>query len=352
MLRSLVLLIFFVLCGSLSFGQLVDSEVLPGGTGVRPSDGMLIAGQWRDAPFFLQFSLEGPGAPPAPQIAWAGGVATAFDGANGGTCDVTTADMPAANPDVECTFLTDDGIAGAGGRPYTVHIGYGQPVMEASGVLLDVDGFESYRIQAFDELDTEIVGVFVDVNAATPGSGNGLATSWGLVASDSSRPIYGVRITYTGPTTGDLGDGVSFDTFAPTTLCPDLVTHRPGGLRSGGNRLPRISPGCPQVGQPGQVHLFNAPGGAAYCLVFSTATGLRPFGNCGTAEVVMNSANLMMNEGILNGPAGIAGAGSVTIPYNVLDVSLTGISFTLQAGFADTTVSCGFSLSEPVEVKL
>ncbi|MAB80380.1 MAG: hypothetical protein CMJ89_13590 [Planctomycetes bacterium] len=344
------LFLLFVV-GTLIGAQRINFEALPGGGG-RPADGMPIDNHWRSAPYFVAFALEGTG-PSAPQIAWAGGVLTAFDGVAGGLCDVTSVDMPVTGQGADCTFLTDDGVAGPPGRPYTYRVTYSQPVMEASGILLDVDGVESYHIEALDEMGLAIPGVFMDVDAMSPGSGNGQATPWGLVTGDPSRPIHVVRIEYTGPMTGpDMGDGISFDNYAPSTSCPARVKHNGGGLSGANNRLARISVGCPEVGNPGAINIFNAPGGAAFCLIIANATSIRPFGSCGSADTVIAIPGNYMTEAVLNGPFGLAGAGSISMPYGPMDPSFGQQSFSIQAAFVDPGVSCGFSLSEIVKVKI
>ncbi len=349
--RSLQALLSVCLLASLATAQRINFEVLPGGS-TRPADGMPIDNHWRGSPHFLHFMLEGAGTPMVPQIAWAGGPATAFDGVLGGSCDVNSADMPLSSLNADCTFLTDDGIAGAGGRPRTIRIQYNQPVMEASGILLDVDGVESYRIEALDESGAAIAGVFMDVDATSPGSGNGLATPWALATGDPSKPIFTVRMEYTGPTTGAMGDGLSFDNFAPSTICPDRIEHRGGGLAGGNGRLARISPGCPAVGNPGSINIFNAPGGAFFCLIISPATSFRAFGTCGSADTVIDMPGVIMREAILNGPFGIAGAGSISLPFGPLQATFGNGAYHIQAAFVDPAVACGFSLSEVVSVKI
>ena len=78
--RSLTLFGTFCLFASLTSAQRINFEVLPGAGSVRPSDGQSVDDQWRNSPHYVRFMLEGPGTPTVPQIAWGGGVATAFDG--------------------------------------------------------------------------------------------------------------------------------------------------------------------------------------------------------------------------------------------------------------------------------
>lgn len=347
MCRSLVALL---LLAAPALAQKIDFEALP--TGGRPADGATLDNQWRQAPFNVTFSLEGLAI--LPQAAWAGGPRTAFEGVlSGGVCDTTIDDMPMPGLGAACTFLTDDGDADPGRTPRDLRITYRVPVLEASGVILDIDHAETYRVQAFDRGGAPIAGVFVDLDPTSPGSGNGLPTPWELVQPDPSRPIWSVLIDYTGPDTGPgLTQGFALDDFAPSTTCPDQVTHLGGGIPGAGGELARISVGCPTVGNPGAINIFNAPGGATYCLIIDTMTSVRPFSTCGSAQIVLGSPGATMFEGRLNGPAGAPGMGSVSLPYGPVNMSLAGGSFFVQAAFIDLTTTCLASLSEPVAVKI
>jgi len=144
----------------------ITFETIPGGT---PSEGLTIFDQFL-ATEGVTFSLVGGGNPVLAEI---GSPTTAFIGPGGG-------DSPAAADaaSIGQFFLTDDG-ATSGTVPAALLVNYSTPTSNASGVVLDIDGGETFLIEAFDGVNgTGISQGTFTINAGDADTGNGVASDW------------------------------------------------------------------------------------------------------------------------------------------------------------------------------
>jgi hypothetical protein len=204
--------------------DVIDFEMIPGqGT---PIDNQLISGEF-EIEFGVTFQLlenDGTPADPSigPRIAQVGGAKTAFVGPSmNPDCDATGATTNDTVLDLEhtgCWMLTDDGVH-PGPRPFGLLIIYSDPVMQASGELLDVDnGPEGWRITALDVNQDPIVhpdNPFV-IQFPDPGTGDGETT---IFAFDLGIPIHFIELIYIGE--DSFGRGLAFDNFSPASLSTD-----------------------------------------------------------------------------------------------------------------------------------
>jgi hypothetical protein len=175
----------------------LDFETLPDGS--PAIDRMVISNQFAGAPFNIRFQYEDG---TYPQIARVGTPYTAFK----------PNDNPAVLQGVGSYFLTDDGLVRAGGRPPALIVTFAQPTAVVSGAILDVDGDQSWRIDARN--NAGVIGTTLILSVTNnPNSGNGIATYWSIVRSNAD--ISSLRIAYTGGI--DL-PGFAFDNFSTTNL--------------------------------------------------------------------------------------------------------------------------------------
>ncbi len=187
--------------------QTIDFETLPDGS--PTTDGMIISNQY-SAAYGVSFQFaDGT----YPQIAQVGPPLTAFKGPP----NSTTPDEPAAGQNIGTNFLTDDGVVGL--PPPPLIISYVTAVSNVSGVLIDIDFNESWRIEARDAQSNVL-----DSLALTPTSynaGDGLATPWAF--HHETADIASVRIVFTGSGTTV---GLAFDNFSPASA----ITPGPASL--------------------------------------------------------------------------------------------------------------------------
>jgi hypothetical protein len=170
----------------------INFETVPGvGT---PTEGLPINTQYQ-ADFGVTFGIEGGGDP---VIAKVGAPAFAFQSAFGD-------DTPAPGQGVGSFFLTDTGKLDTNDPPAVI-ISYNPPTAAAGGVILDIDGDETFTIEARDDMDAVLTTV--TLNAGDPGTGDGLATRWSL--NRGSAVVYSIRIK--GFRSGCCL-GLGFDTF-------------------------------------------------------------------------------------------------------------------------------------------
>lgn len=195
---KVVRLAFYILVGSVASlalrvpAALIDFESIPGAT---PTDGMTISNQFAMSAG-VSFSLEGGGYP---KLAKVGLPTTAFE----------PNDTPLQVEKIGSFFLTDDGIlAGLVAPPLIVT--YSTPTAAASGVVLDIDFDEQFRIQARDASSNILQEVVI--RAGDPQTGDAAVTPWSL-----SRPqadIHSIRFQGTRTVHGAFGLG--FDNFDST----------------------------------------------------------------------------------------------------------------------------------------
>ena len=192
-----IMLFFPILVLSISInvfaGTIIDFETIPG-VGV-PSEGLEINNQFEPSDGVV-FSLEGGGSP---LIAEVGAPQTAFQGPGG------TADTPAGGQGVGNFFLTDDGNVNTNSATPLI-ISYNPPTAAASGEILDIDGPETFTVEARDAGDSVIS--MITINAGDPGTGDGIATPWSFDLG--SADISSIRISGTRP---DCCLGLAFDNF-------------------------------------------------------------------------------------------------------------------------------------------
>ncbi|MGJ8639360.1 MAG: tandem-95 repeat protein [Opitutaceae bacterium] len=147
----------------------------------------------------ISFTLEGDGD--GPVLAQVGSPQIAFEGFE------LLADQPAPGQNVGQFFLTDDGIVS--GAPESIIIDLVNPSSSMSGTLIDIDGAEAWRIEAFDENDRLVDIDLIDIDSFN--SGEGLATSWSMTSIVEN--IIKVRLSWNGSQQSG-GVGVAFDNFS------------------------------------------------------------------------------------------------------------------------------------------
>jgi hypothetical protein len=179
----------------------IDFETIPGGT---PTEGLVIHDQFR-ATLGVTFELEGGGYP---ILARVGEPMTAF---GGGATNLPDTPMPEAAALVGEFFLTDDGAVSAPPAPLIVR--YDTPVSAASGVLIDVDGwdaiFEAFRVEArgIDDAVLETIELIGTIE------GDGQVAPWSF--ERLLEDIHSIRISYFG--NKERGIGLAFDYFSPSS---------------------------------------------------------------------------------------------------------------------------------------
>ena len=183
---------------------LITFETIPGeGT---PRDGMEISTQYRDTAG-VTFRLDGGGFP---QIAQVGAPTTAF----AGPPNNSTPDQPAPGQNVGRFFLTDNGRPQGADTPPLI-IQYDPPTAAASGVIIDIDLEESFRIEARGA-NGEVIEELLRPGGS-PGTGDGIATSWSF--ERPSNDIHSIRFVGF-RTIGNNGVGLAFDNFSARSATP------------------------------------------------------------------------------------------------------------------------------------
>ena len=221
-----------VLSSFVAHADVIDFESVPGQP--NPIEGQLISAEFEAASGVTFVLLENDGMPAdpsiGPRLAEVGGTKTAFVGPSsdpdcdgiGATTNDTVLDLARSG----CWMLTDDGVH-PGPRPFGLLIVYTEPVLQASGELLDVDnGPEAWRITALDSDGAPIdhpQNPFL-IQFPDPGTGDGVAT---VFAFDLGAPIHFIELIYTGE--DSFGRGLAFDNFSPASLSSDAPVD--GGAR-------------------------------------------------------------------------------------------------------------------------
>jgi len=196
-------------------GQVINFEALP--NGAPTIDGQQISSEYSS--FGLSFRLlnhtTGQFAG-YPRIAKTGSPGTAFQGCPGD-------DIPLWGQGVGSSFLTDDGVIGT---TYDVEVSYFNPIQNAAGVLLDVDGAEQWTLTARDSGNNIVAQSVISApigpnNPECPGNnggpGDGRAIGWSLTTA--TPLISTVVFRYTGSSSAV---GFALDNFSPSSLAPPL----------------------------------------------------------------------------------------------------------------------------------
>jgi hypothetical protein len=202
-----------------AFTQIIDFETLPDGS--PTTDGLLIQDQYNVSPFWVKFELVDQGPSVGPRVAKVGPPMTAFQGPkvfDECSLESSDADKPAADQNVGCSFLTDDGEVI--NQAFSLLVTYPNPVQQAGGSLLDIDGDEQWTITALD-LDGSMVLAQNILTSGDEGTGEGLATLWEF---DLAQDIHFIRFEYTGV---GFGVGLAFDNFTPASVPSDVPNANP-----------------------------------------------------------------------------------------------------------------------------
>ncbi len=187
----------------------IDFETIPGAT---PVEGLAIGDQFA-ASDGVTFALENGDLP---VLARVGSPRTAFEGVGGAD------DLPVAGQDIGRFFLTDDGqVTGLAAEPLIVT--YDPPSSQASGVILDLDGGETFTIEARDQAGNVIDTVVLTAGDAN--TGNGVATPWFF--DRAVADIYSIRFEGVRAQAGLFGLG--FDRFSARSLASAMFISPPSG---------------------------------------------------------------------------------------------------------------------------
>ncbi len=198
------------LLATYTFGQgVVSFEYLPDGT--EPYEGMSISTQFLDS-HGITFVLEDGSFP---KLAKRGSPATAFKIGNNAGDDEIDPGLGMGS-----FFLTDDGLFST--TQHSLIVNYEDPVMSASGYLLDLDGapwdsgiFEEWEIQARDS-NTNVIETVTLTSEPWP-AGDGKTSFW-----EFNRPvsdISSIKFVYTG-NKAPQSNGFAFDNFSPSKSQP------------------------------------------------------------------------------------------------------------------------------------
>ena len=323
-------------------------ESLPDGSPL--SDGMAISDQYNVSPYFITFERVEPNGDILPAtLAMIGGERTAFQGPfESHACSGPTRDdmlAPGAYEDyldeepglgLGCYFLTDDGKKPSASTRSDLIVRYSVPVNAASGFLLDVDNTEHFEIYPRDENDNEIIGHRISL------FGNGRPDGYAVKYSfESDTPIWSIYIDSISGTRG-----IAFDEFSPNTTCPELVQYYGTGVPGFQGRQPSISVDCPRVGEPLRVQVHNGRPGAHGCLFFSAnGRAVPPIPYAGGLIHVIPPVSLTDVHNL-------DGNGSHIYVGSILDASLLGMKFQVQAAYADLDAPGGNSFTVGAEFEI
>jgi hypothetical protein len=181
-------------------GTIIDFETLPGGG--TPYDGMVVSNQWASLGVNFRF-----GNGTFPILATPGGTNWAFFGPP----NSSQTNIAAAGETTGRFFLTDT----SSGQPPNLIIDYTTPVSAASGVIIDVDHEDAWKIEARDINTNVIANLVATLTPNVLNSGDGVATPWSV--STNLPVIYSIRVRFTGTSPRP---GLAFDNFSPTNALP------------------------------------------------------------------------------------------------------------------------------------
>lgn len=175
-------------------GFIVDFETVPGGS---PSEGLPINTQYA-ASTGMTFSLLGGGSP---VLAETGAPLAAFQGVD------ALPDTMAPGQGAGSFFLTTAGVLTMS-TPATLVVDLAVSRGRVSGYVLDLDGYEAWRVDAYDALHNLVEST--SLTTSSPNAGNGLATRWSFLREEND--ISQIQIVYTGGLQWQVG--FAFDNFS------------------------------------------------------------------------------------------------------------------------------------------
>lgn len=207
-MKNTLKLFFLFLCGSMLIPQLqaqtIDFE------SASYTEGTTIYDQYDAGQCGVKFYLDSEFSGLHPKIAEVGGSSYyAFQGPNGTECSTSPSmyDMPAPNQNVGCKFLTDDGLVN--NSPHSLVIVWENDTWQTSGYIVDIDGTESWDIEAFDQFGISLGATTIASGDA--GTGDGVSTYWSF---SNIGPIKKVKFT----PLGGNAFGMAFDNFSSCSL--------------------------------------------------------------------------------------------------------------------------------------
>lgn len=187
-----------------AFAGVVDFEAVPG-VGM-PSPGLAIQAQYQSTNG-MTFSLLDGGSPIVVQRGNPIGPYGAF--ASGYS---TSQNVPAPGQGVGDFYLADPHIV-QGTSPSPIIVQFAPVVRGASGVILDVDGHESFSVTAFDELHNPVDMILI--TTSSPGAGDGLAATWSFLHPIADISSVQIELTAFAPNL----PGFAVDNFAVVPIC-------------------------------------------------------------------------------------------------------------------------------------
>lgn len=232
---SALFAISILCCARSLYAGSIDFETVPGlGT---PVEGMPVTNQYQTTQG-IAFSYPDGHAPIIVESGNPSGKYFAFNSAYGDGENV-----PAPGQNVGSFFLTDPDSLGNFATLLPLIVSYSQPVLGASGVIIDIDVNESYTVTAYNSSNSPIHSL--TLSAGMPGTGDGVATPWSFI--DGTADIASVHILPFTPTPPSIG--FAFDNFATVVPEPSSLTLLGAGTigllgygrRRRGQKLPASS---------------------------------------------------------------------------------------------------------------
>lgn len=182
--------------------QTIDFEV------ANLNEGDQIFDQFANGTCGVKFYLDSETSGLHPVLAEVGdqanGAYFAFEGVTGTECGnaSTDIDMPLPGQNLGCKFLTDDSIVGS--NPKDLIVVWENTTLACSGMLLDIDATEMWKITAIDPFGNTLADQ--TISAGDPGTGDGVATPW-------SFSNIGVIKKLVFSPTSNANFGLAFDNF-------------------------------------------------------------------------------------------------------------------------------------------
>lgn len=180
------------------------------------NEGDQIFDQYADGECGVRFYIGDPANNQHPLLARVGSPLIAFQGPTGTSspaCNVGTTrdDMPDPSANAGCWFLTDDGILNS--QSAEIRVLYNSPTTQCSGDLIDIDGNETWTIEAYSGGSLIATQSFTVANA-TPG--DGMATPWQF---NLATPLDELRFSVSKP---GGSAGIAFDNFSSCSIPQEI----------------------------------------------------------------------------------------------------------------------------------